>query len=218
MFNRHLHRAEGLVKHFGRSAAHMELRAMPWHESIIESELAKTKVLINATSIGLTADVSPIPAEVLHDDLLVLDLIYARTRLLRDAEAAGATTAGRRADAAPPGRRGVHAVDRPAGAARAHAGEAGRGPGRRPSLRRGRADRRTGGGRRRVTAFRFLTAGESHGPALGVTIEGVPAGLALTEDAIAVDLARRQKGYGRGARQDDRAGPRRDPRRRPPRP
>ena len=53
VFNRHLHRAEGLVKHFGRSAAHMELRAMPWHESIIESELAKTKVLVNATSIGL---------------------------------------------------------------------------------------------------------------------------------------------------------------------
>jgi chorismate synthase len=52
-----------------------------------------------------------------------------------------------------------------------------------------------------VTAFRFLTAGESHGPALGVTIEGVPAGLALTEDAIAADLSRRQKGYGRGARQ-----------------
>ena len=52
-----------------------------------------------------------------------------------------------------------------------------------------------------MTAFRFLTAGESHGPALGVTIEGVPAGLALTEDAIAADLGRRQKGYGRGARQ-----------------
>lgn len=52
-----------------------------------------------------------------------------------------------------------------------------------------------------MTAFRFLTAGESHGPALGATIEGVPAGLALDEDAIAIDLARRQKGYGRGARQ-----------------
>lgn len=92
VFNRHLHRAEGLVKHFGRTAAHMELRAMPWHESIIEAEVAKTKVLINATSIGLTADVSPVPAEVLHDDLLVLDLIYARTRLLQDAATAGATT------------------------------------------------------------------------------------------------------------------------------
>src|SRR3954452_25013648 len=49
--------------------------------------------------------------------------------------------------------------------------------------------------------FRFLTAGESHGQALGVTIEGVPAGLALDEDGIATDLARRQLGYGRGARQ-----------------
>jgi shikimate dehydrogenase len=90
VFNRHLHRAEGLVRHFGKSAAHMDLRAMPWHESIIESELAKTKVLINATSIGLNADVSPIPGEVITGDLLVLDLIYKRTRLLRDAESNGA--------------------------------------------------------------------------------------------------------------------------------
>ncbi len=93
VFNRHLHRAEGLVKHFGRSAAHMELRAMPWHDSIIEAELAKTRVLINATSIGLTSEESPVPAEALHGELLVLDLIYARTKLLRDAAAAGATVA-----------------------------------------------------------------------------------------------------------------------------
>ncbi len=89
VFNRHLHRAEGMVKHFGRSAAHMELRAMPWHESIIESELAKAKVLVNSTSIGLISDDSPVPAEILPPDLLVLDLIYNRTRLLRDAESAG---------------------------------------------------------------------------------------------------------------------------------
>jgi shikimate dehydrogenase len=93
VFNRHLHRAESLVKHFGRSAAHMELRAMPWHESIIEAELAKTKILINATSIGLNADVSPVPAEIIPPGLLVLDLIYARTRLLRDAESAGCLVA-----------------------------------------------------------------------------------------------------------------------------
>jgi shikimate dehydrogenase len=92
VFNRHLHRAESMVKHFGRSASHMDLRAMPWHESIIESELAKTKLLVNATSIGLTGDESPIPAEILTPELLVLDLIYARTRLLRDAEAAGCET------------------------------------------------------------------------------------------------------------------------------
>jgi shikimate dehydrogenase len=89
VFNRHLHRAEGLVRHFARSAAHMELRAMPWHASVIESEIAKTKLLINATSIGLTGDESPVAAESLVPDLLVLDLIYRRTRLLRDADAAG---------------------------------------------------------------------------------------------------------------------------------
>jgi len=48
--------------------------------------------------------------------------------------------------------------------------------------------------------LRFLTAGESHGPALSVTIEGMPAGLPITADGIAADLARRQRGYGRGAR------------------
>ena len=48
--------------------------------------------------------------------------------------------------------------------------------------------------------LRFLTAGESHGPALAATVEGVPAGLPLTADQIATDLARRQRGYGRGAR------------------
>ena len=52
-----------------------------------------------------------------------------------------------------------------------------------------------------MPAFRFLTAGESHGQTLGVTVEGVPAGLPLTADALQVDLARRQRGYGRGARQ-----------------
>ena len=93
VFNRHLHRAEGLVRHFGRSAAHMDLRAMPWHESIIEAELAKSKVLVNATSIGLSGHVSPIPASIIPPDLLVLDLIYARTRLLEEAEAAGCTIA-----------------------------------------------------------------------------------------------------------------------------
>jgi len=91
VFNRHLHRAEALVKHFGRSAAHMELRAMPWHDSIIEAELAKAKVLVNATSIGLTSDETPIPSELIPPELLVLDLIYNRTRFLREAEAAGAT-------------------------------------------------------------------------------------------------------------------------------
>src|SRR5439155_2846524 len=48
--------------------------------------------------------------------------------------------------------------------------------------------------------FRFLTAGESHGEALVAVIDGVPAGLPLAESHINEDLARRQRGYGRGGR------------------
>ena len=49
--------------------------------------------------------------------------------------------------------------------------------------------------------LRFLTAGESHGPQLTVVIEGLPAGLAISEDDLRRDLARRQGGHGRGGRQ-----------------
>ncbi len=48
---------------------------------------------------------------------------------------------------------------------------------------------------------RWLTAGESHGPALVAIIEGLPAGVALTTEDIRVALARRRLGHGRGARQ-----------------
>src|SRR5205807_3016664 len=48
--------------------------------------------------------------------------------------------------------------------------------------------------------LRFLTAGESHGEALVAVIDGVPAGLPLAESDINEDLARRQRGYGRGGR------------------
>jgi len=49
--------------------------------------------------------------------------------------------------------------------------------------------------------LRLLTAGESHGPALVGIVDGLPAGLRLSEDAIAADLARRQHVHGRGGRQ-----------------
>ncbi|MBN1466096.1 chorismate synthase [candidate division KSB1 bacterium] len=48
--------------------------------------------------------------------------------------------------------------------------------------------------------MRFLTAGESHGRALVTIVEGVPAGLPLSEEYIAAQLERRQRGYGRGGR------------------
>jgi len=49
--------------------------------------------------------------------------------------------------------------------------------------------------------LRFLTAGESHGPGLLATIDGLPAGLALRAEDVDEALRRRQSGYGRGARQ-----------------
>ena len=49
--------------------------------------------------------------------------------------------------------------------------------------------------------LRWLTAGESHGPELIAIVEGLPAGIPVTLDAIRLDLARRKLGYGRGARQ-----------------
>ena len=55
---------------------------------------------------------------------------------------------------------------------------------------------------------RFLTAGESHGRALVVILEGIPAGLPIDIDGITRDLRRRQGGYGRGRRmaiESDRA-------------
>jgi len=49
--------------------------------------------------------------------------------------------------------------------------------------------------------LRYLTAGESHGQALVVIIEGLPAGLEITVEEIQVEMARRRLGYGRGPRQ-----------------
>ena len=48
--------------------------------------------------------------------------------------------------------------------------------------------------------LRFLTAGESHGPALVVVVEGLPAGLPITIEEVATELARRRLGFGRGPR------------------
>jgi chorismate synthase len=52
-----------------------------------------------------------------------------------------------------------------------------------------------------VSSLRWLTAGESHGPQLTVIIEGLPAGLEITQAMIREDLRRRQGGHGRGDRQ-----------------
>ena len=49
--------------------------------------------------------------------------------------------------------------------------------------------------------LRYLTAGESHGKALTVIVEGLPAGMPIVAEDIEIDLARRRLGYGRGPRQ-----------------
>ena len=60
----------------------------------LTERVAAADVLVNATSVGMEEDATPVPAEALHSDLAVLDAVYTpvETRLLADAAAAGATT------------------------------------------------------------------------------------------------------------------------------
>ena len=72
------------------------LEAIPHQESALKEQLAKTDLVINATSIGMRrADPPLIPAGLLTPNLLVYDTVYAsgKTRLIEDAEAAGARVA-----------------------------------------------------------------------------------------------------------------------------
>lgn len=60
----------------------------------LEETIRSADLLVNATSVGMEEDETPVPAELLHEELAVLDAVYTprETRLLRDADAAGATT------------------------------------------------------------------------------------------------------------------------------
>jgi shikimate 5-dehydrogenase len=73
----------------------MELRARPWHDAIIEAELGRAEVLVNASGIGVEAGESPIPAELLPPDRYVLDLVLNRasTPLMEQAAERGGTVA-----------------------------------------------------------------------------------------------------------------------------
>ena len=88
--NRTVERAEGLAADL-RAAGH-EATAGPL--DAVDGPLAGADVLVNATSVGMEEDASPVPAAALHGDLAVLDAVYAplETRLLREAAAAGART------------------------------------------------------------------------------------------------------------------------------
>ena len=62
--------------------------------------------------------------------------------------------------------------------------------------------------------LRMLTAGESHGKALVAVLEGLPAGVPVSTEMLAAELARRRHGHGRGGRQRFESRPLRDPHRR----
>lgn len=95
VFNRHLHRAEALVSHFTRSARHMELRAMPWHDAIIEVELSRAPLLVNASGVGVGENETPILADLLPEGLYLLDLVLSRptTPLMHEVRERGGTVA-----------------------------------------------------------------------------------------------------------------------------
>lgn len=95
VFNRHLHRAEAVVAHVARSARHVQLRAMPWHETILEAELGRARLVVNASGVGADEGSSPLPAGLLPADVYLLDLVlnHASTALMREAAERGATVA-----------------------------------------------------------------------------------------------------------------------------
>jgi shikimate dehydrogenase len=84
--NRTIGRAEALAEEVPGASAH-GLEALG-------DLLADTDLLVNATSVGMEEDATPVPAGVLHADLAVLDAVYRplETRLLREAATAGAQT------------------------------------------------------------------------------------------------------------------------------
>ena len=95
VLNRHLHKAEAVVAHFSRAARHMELRARPWHDAIIEAELSRAELLVNASGIGVEEGESPIAGDLLPPERYVLDLVlnHASTPLMDEAKARGGTVA-----------------------------------------------------------------------------------------------------------------------------
>ncbi len=95
VFNRHLHKAEALVAHFARSAKHMELRARPWHETILEAEVSRAGLVVDASGLGADEAASALPPDALPEGLFVLDLALhqASTPLMIEASARGGTVA-----------------------------------------------------------------------------------------------------------------------------
>jgi len=91
--NRTVERAEALAADVGRETPEGSGSPTAGGLDALDDRVADADVLVNATSVGMEEDRSPVPAESLHADLAVLDAVYRPldTRLLRDARERGAT-------------------------------------------------------------------------------------------------------------------------------
>jgi shikimate dehydrogenase len=89
--NRTVERAESLADDVRASA---DATVTAGGLDTLADRVPSADLLVNATSVGMEGDETPVPADLLHSDLAVLDAVYSpiETRLLRDADAAGATT------------------------------------------------------------------------------------------------------------------------------
>ena len=97
ILNRHPDRAEELARRMAR-ALKKEVKALPLSEANLAAALAEADILVNTTSVGMVPgnEDTPVPAKLLGPGLVVFDIVYnpIKTRLLREAEAAGARTIG----------------------------------------------------------------------------------------------------------------------------
>ncbi|USZ69112.1 shikimate dehydrogenase [Halorussus salilacus] len=91
--NRTVSRAEALADDIEGATGESE-RATAGGLETLETRVPDADLLVNATSVGMEEDRSPVPADALHGDLAVLDAVYRplETRLLREARERGATT------------------------------------------------------------------------------------------------------------------------------
>jgi shikimate dehydrogenase len=95
IMNRHSARAEDLARRIAQFFPE-EVKTLALNEENLKMALANADILINTTSAGMVPDVdeTPVPAELLKKGLIVFDIVYnpVKTRLLREAETAGAQT------------------------------------------------------------------------------------------------------------------------------
>ncbi|MFC2009254.1 shikimate dehydrogenase [Chloroflexota bacterium] len=99
ILNRSVERAETLARDIsiGRTE-HEHVSYAPLEHACLRERLAAADVLVNTTSVGMSPDTdsTPCPEDLLRENLAVCDIVYhpLRTRLLREAEAVGATIIG----------------------------------------------------------------------------------------------------------------------------